>query len=190
MNCDYPLPRFVDVEASSLASTSYPIEIAWSDNRGKIENYLINPHCIPYWTDWDFQAQSLHGISHEQCVLNGSQPEFVCRRLSQSIKPGEIIYADGSNFDQAWVDELFLACTGTMGFSQFKIVHSDTLLLPLIAKLEPDSSKCRELYDKLKIIARNRIGGKRHRAMVDVRYLIELYKICAELMPAKPAKIV
>ena len=40
------MPRFLDIEASSLSNTSYPIEIAWSDGQGNIESYLINPYPI------------------------------------------------------------------------------------------------------------------------------------------------
>jgi len=28
------MPRFLDIEASSLSDASYPIEIAWSDAKG------------------------------------------------------------------------------------------------------------------------------------------------------------
>jgi len=36
------MPRFLDIEASSLSNISYPIEIAWSDEKGNIESHLIN----------------------------------------------------------------------------------------------------------------------------------------------------
>jgi hypothetical protein len=170
------IPRFLDVEASSLSMDSYPIEIAWSDHFGDIESHLINPYGIKDWTDWDYNAQQMHGINREQCREEGLLPDDMCRRMSQSIKPGEIIYADGGGFDENWVDVLYSEGS-VRGFAQFRIVHSDTLLLPLLATIEIDAKKRWQLYEKLKLQARQLVG-RAHRAEPDVRYLIELWKLC------------
>jgi len=62
------MPRFLDIEASSLSNSSYPIEIAWSDENENIESYLINPELIEEWTDWDFYSEhEIHGISRAMC---------------------------------------------------------------------------------------------------------------------------
>jgi len=62
------MPRFLDIEASSLNDASYPIEIAWSDEKGNIESHLINPYAIEEWTDWDFYAEhKIHGLSRFMC---------------------------------------------------------------------------------------------------------------------------
>jgi hypothetical protein len=171
------LPKFLDIEASSLNIESYPIEVAWSDEKGVIVSYLINPYSIDSWCDWDFYAQSIHGISREQCRAQGVHPTFVCEQMNQTIQPGEIIYADGWPFDQYWIDTLFKAGS-EIGFSKFRILHSDRLMLPMLETVGHAGSKL-ELYEQLKLAARKKVGG-RHRAKIDVQYLIELYRLCVK----------
>ena len=172
-------PRFLDVEASSLSMDSYPIEVAWSDNLGSIESHLINPYHVEYWTDWDYNAQQIHGISRKQCREEGISPENLCKRMKNSIARGEVIYADGGPFDKNWIDVLFQEGT-QLGYAKFDIVHSDVVMLPLLKKIESDEKKVWKLYENLKLEAR-RIAGGRHRAKVDVQYLIELYKLCVSM---------
>jgi len=173
------LPIFLDVEASSLNMDSYPIEIAWSDNNGSIESHLINPYSVEYWTDWDYNAQQIHGISRKQLREEGISPQKLCHRMKNSIARGEIIYADGGHFDKNWIDALFQEGT-QLGYAKFDIVHSDAVMLPLLQKIESDNRKCWQLYEQLKLEAR-RIVKDRHRARVDVQYLIELYKLCVSM---------
>jgi len=170
------MPRFLDVEASSLSMDSYPIEVAWSDNQGKIESHLINPYCVDYWDDWDYNAQQIHSISRKQLREEGISPQKLCHRMNSSIAIGEIIYADGGPFDKNWIDVLFQEGT-QLGYAKFDIVHSDAVMLPLLQKIETDEKKCWQLYESLKLEARKMVDG-RHRAKVDVQYLIELYKLC------------
>jgi len=174
------LPRFLDIEASSLNVESYPIEIAWSNEFGDIECHLINPSTIEVWTDWDFYAEhEIHGISRALCQASGLHPQEICTLMNQSIKAGEIIYADGGRYDQNWLDVLYGAGS-ECGFANFKIVHSDVVMLPLLKKIEPDNRKCWYLYDKLKAEARHAVK-EQHRATVDVQYLIELWRLCYSL---------
>ena len=172
-------PRFLDVEASSLNVNSYPIEIAWSDALGNIECHLINPLCIGAWVDWDYNAQNLHGISRETCIEHGVSPKELCELMSRSITPGEQIFADGGGFDEYWVDELFSAGS-ELGYAQFQVIHSDTVTAELLTRFEPDNAKRLNLFESLKLKARKRVDG-RHRAAVDVQYLIELYKLCHDI---------
>lgn len=172
------LQRFIDIEASSLNADGYPIEVAWSDLSGNIESHLINPYSVKEWTDWDYAAQNIHGISRKQCRDEGVHPGWLCERLSQSIKPGDIIYADGLPFDEWWTDALY-AAGSTLGFAQFRILPTDSILLPLLAETEPEIKKRHSLYESLKQEVRQKIG-KRHRAALDVQYLIELYRVCAK----------
>jgi len=173
------LPRFLDIEASSLGMDSYPIEIAWSDHQGNIESYLINPYLVDEWIDWDYNAQQIHGITRKQCREEGISPNWLCNRMSQSIKPGEIIYADGGVFDENWVDVLYGAGS-LLGYAQFRITHSDSVMLPLLMNIEYDEKKRWTLYEHLKLAARKQIGS-RHRAKPDVQYLIELWKLCLNM---------
>ena len=172
-------PRFLDVEASSLNINSYPIEVAWSSTDGTIECYLINPQCVDAWSDWDYNAQQLHGISREACIEQGLSPKYLCELMSKSILPGERIFADGGGIDEYWIDELYWAGSA-LGYAQFQISHSNAVTSDLLTAIESDNAKRLNLFETLKLEARKRVGG-RHRAAVDVQYLIELYKLCHEL---------
>jgi len=174
------MPRFLDIEASSLSNASYPIEIAWSDEKGNIESYLISPNLIEEWTDWDFYAEhKIHGISRAMCSEKGIHPEKMCALMSQSIKAGESIYADGGQFDENWIDVLYGAGS-TLGYAQFIVIHSDTVMLPLLEQVEFDEATRLKLYERLKMKARKIVKAE-HRAKVDVQYLIELWKLCFNL---------
>jgi len=177
------MPRFLDIEASSLSDASYPIEIAWSDDKGNIESHLINPYSIEEWTDWDFYAEhKIHGLSRLLCREIGVHPEKMCDLMSQSIKAREPIYADGGEFDANWIDVLYGAGS-TLGYAQFIVTHSDTVMLPLLEQVETDEDKRLKLYEVLKIKAK-KIVKAQHRAKVDVQYLIELWKLCFHLSRA------
>ena len=173
------MPRFLDVEASSLSNQSYPIEIAWSDCYCNIESYLINPGFVAQWTDWDYRAEHIHGISRKKCTEEGVEPGFICDRMNNSITDGEYVYADGGCFDEHWVNVVFSEGS-THGSPKFKIIHSDVVMLPHLEKIENNGTKRRNLYDSLKTEARKIVGGQ-HRAEIDVRYLIELYKLCSSM---------
>ena len=85
------LPTFIDVEASSLRSASYPIEVAWNMPDGTIEVHLISPAGIPRWTDWSTKAEQLHGISIATLLTSGTQPSLICRRMNRLLA-GATVY--------------------------------------------------------------------------------------------------
>jgi len=170
------LPRFLDVEASSLSANSYPIEVAWSDREGDITSYLINPYLVDGWIDWSLESQKIHGITREQCKDQGVEPRWLCKCMSNSIDLKENIYADGGEFDEFWIDTLYGAGSD-LGFAQFKVMHSDRIMLALLSKSETNVNRRFDLFKELKEEARQVVDG-RHRATVDVQYLIELYKLC------------
>ncbi len=172
----HEFPRFLDVEASSLSSKSYPIEVAWSDSTGDIHSYLINPYAIQEWTDWDYEAQQLHGLSRKECREHGVHPSWLCHKLDQSIAYTETVYADGGPIDQDWIDVLFQAGS-PRGVSAFRVSHSDVIILPLLTSVESNSKRCWQLYDQLKQEARQKVP-RQHRAADDVQYLLELFQLC------------
>jgi len=173
------MPRFLDIEASSLGRRSYPIEVAWSDDDRNIENYLINFHEIDEWTDWNPDSQKIHGITKEQCREDGIHPRWLCNFMSNSIKPNEIIYADGGEFDAFWIDILF-GVGSDLGYATFRVMHSDPIMMALLRNTEKSAERRFDLFKELKQEARRIVIG-RHRATVDVQYLIELYKLCYTL---------
>ena len=77
------LPIFFDIEASSLGSRSYPIEIAWSYPDGSLEKHLILPSGIERWTDWSADAEKIHDISRAELRQYGKSPSWVGGRMNQ-----------------------------------------------------------------------------------------------------------
>jgi hypothetical protein len=163
-------PVFLDFEASSLASASYPIEVAWSLPDGSIESHLISPAGIERWNDWSAQAERLHGISRAQLVAEGQSPAWVCRRLNERLA-GRVVYTDAPEYDRTWLDELFAACWG--GAPSFVLASADELLLEMLAPRFPKRADAVRELVAIKDEVRRRLP-QRHRARWDVEYLVEL----------------
>lgn len=105
----------LDLEASSLGDTSFPIEIAWIDHEGRGEQHLIRP--APAWLgadgkplDWDPEAEKLHGIHFVMLIEQGIPLEDVACRAAEVLgEPGAEIYSDAPGPDGYWVGRLLLA---------------------------------------------------------------------------------
>lgn len=164
-------PVFLDFEASSLASASYPIEVAWSLPDGTIESHLISPAGIERWTDWSAQAERLHGISRTQLLAEGQSPAWICRRLNEQLA-GQIVYTDAPEYDQTWLDELFSACWG--GAPSFVLASADELLLGMLGPRFPKRADAVRELAAIKDEVRQRLP-QRHRARWDVGLLVQLW---------------
>ncbi|MBJ3764375.1 hypothetical protein ILP92_16665 [Maribius pontilimi] len=99
---------FMDFEASSLASDSWPIEIglSWIDPDGTVHSVgkLIRPD--PAWqeTAWSEQSADVHRIPRSD--LDDADPaEEVARWAIDTIGDARLI-ADAPEFDQRWLDRL------------------------------------------------------------------------------------
>lgn len=171
------LPIFLDIEASSLDSGSYPIEIAWSDADGDIESHLINPYHIMRWVDWDLHAQALHGLSRDYLMQHGEAPWAVAMRVKEALRYREI-YSTAPEFDQYWLNELF----------QVSGVRSDAVKLLDFRELwrgRQPAAIVYKLLDDLSDAAWARVPaecGQQHRAGADVRQMIELYQLANEIL--------
>ncbi len=97
---------FIDFEASSLSSSSYPIEVGWVFEDGTGESHLIRPEAT--WTDWDLVAEEVHGISRATLAADGIPAADVARRLLAAIGSCEI-YSDADKADQYWLNVLLAA---------------------------------------------------------------------------------
>ena len=171
-------PAFLDFEASSLASASYPIEVAWSlpDPDGSIESHLISPASISRWTDWSPKAERIHGISQALLRAEGKAPLWICERLNTQLA-GQIVYTDDPDYDQVWLMELFSASWGLK--PSFTLASVDDLLL---SQLDPEGfnrSAALKTLALIKTQVRQRLP-QRHRAQWDVAYLIELWQRVTE----------
>ncbi|BCO32055.1 hypothetical protein TspCOW1_21580 [Thiohalobacter sp. COW1] len=172
------LPRFLDIEASSLGRDSYPIEIAWSTPDGEIESYLINPYQIPDWTDWDPAAEAIHGLSRRYLRDHGEDPKLVAGRI-QAALAGQPVYSDAPEYDQGWLETLFRDALGVacpvrlyhimeLWFPEYHPVPEDEPVPPLT----PREARLNELYSA----AWDDIEGQPHRAGTDVQHRLAWYR--------------
>lgn len=172
------LPTLIDFEASSLASASYPIEVAW--NLGEtIEQHLIAP--IGRWNDWSAKSQALHGISRAELIARGQSPVWVCERLNRQLA-GRVVYSDNPDYDAHWLEELFAVCRGRT--PAFRIGDFYGRIDALFATLEAHARDCAALDFELRIEALNEGWSGRHRAGRDVAYLLRVYLVAVEVVEA------
>jgi hypothetical protein len=167
------LPSFLDFEASSLTSDSYPIEVAWSLADGSVESHLISPAGIDTWEDWSLISQQVHGITREELLGHGKTPAWVCARMNEQLA-GQAVYTDNPAYDRMWLGKLFSVVKGSS--LRFRLGFVDELLFGLTypnpARRAAAMIEIREMKEE----ARRRVGGQ-HRAHLDVQYLIELWRI-------------
>ena len=160
------LPRFIDFEATSLDLESRPVEVAWSYPDGSVESHLISPAGVQIWTSVTMdKAVHIHGITQAMLLRDGRTPRWVIERMLAGLLPGPL-HSDAAPFDSEWLKQLFDAAG--VECTQFEVVTISKL--PELAKLDVAT------MGKLSRKARRRAGG-RHRAGVDVRFLVELYRM-------------
>jgi hypothetical protein len=168
-------PTFLDFEASSLSPDSYPIEVAWSNEDSSIESHLISPASVESWTDWDFVAESIHGIRRQQLLADGKHPLLICNRMNEQLA-GKTVYTDAPQFDGMWLSRLFSAGDGIR--PDFRLKHIDELLVSLIC---PGIAGRTLGLIKIEVLKREARKQKltRHRASWDVDYLIHLWRLAS-----------
>ena len=103
---DLPNIAFLDFEASSLGKQGYPIEVAWVLIGGEEESHLIRPD--PSWTDWDDEAERIHGISRNRLVVEGRTVDDVAQRMMDALS-GHTLYATAPSWDGKWLSKLLRA---------------------------------------------------------------------------------
>lgn len=97
---------FLDFEASSLARTSYPIEVAWVFPDGASESFLIRP--APGWTDWAPEAEAVHGLARARLVREGAAHDWVALHMLTALRD-VALYASAPSWDGQWLSRLLRA---------------------------------------------------------------------------------
>lgn len=97
---------FLDFEASSLARTSYPIEVAWVFADGPSESYLIRP--APGWTDWSPEAERVHGLERARLIREGVAHDWVALHMLTTLRD-VALYASAPSWDGQWLSRLLRA---------------------------------------------------------------------------------
>ena len=99
---------FLDFEASSLGSGSFPIEVGWAVDGGEAETHLIQP--APGWTGWSAAAERLHGIPQARLLAEGEPHGDVARRVAEALGGTDMVVAsDNPAFEQFWLERLMAA---------------------------------------------------------------------------------
>jgi hypothetical protein len=97
---------FLDFEASSLGKRSYPIEVGWVFEDGRSEAHLIHP--APDWTDWDAEAEAIHGISRGELLHAGTPHDAVAWHMVEALR-GHDLLASAPSWDGKWMSALLRA---------------------------------------------------------------------------------
>lgn len=106
---------FLDFEASSLMKGSFPIEIAWVDQTGQAESYLVRP--APEWLtldagrpEWSLESERLHGIPFATILSDGVDHGRVARRTEEVLgRLQAMAFSDNPQSDGHWLDMLLRA---------------------------------------------------------------------------------
>ena len=183
---------FVDIEASSLSSGSFPIEIAWVAASGLGESHLIRPH--DEWLadgcpGWSRESEGVHGISLDTLVRDGAPIEQVAARAAIVLAPRRnIVCSDAPGFDGQWLETLFAFGGQHVTFDLIDVrqVYGCACrpLLDLIAGLE---GRERDLAtERIRRIANELVGRaeeeesrltrNRHRALADAEALWRIWR--------------
>ena len=98
--------QFIDLEASSLLPGGFPIEVAWVDQNGQGESYLVRPP--PAWLQaeaaWSTDSERVHGISLATLMAEGLPVEQVAKRVAEALAPAHVMAcSDAPGFDGGWI---------------------------------------------------------------------------------------
>jgi hypothetical protein len=179
------IPCFIDFEASSLGPDSYPVEVAFSLEDGKVESYLIDPSSISYWSDWDSFAESVHKITQEQLRRKGLQPSVVAEIMNQRLR-GRVLYSDVHEYDWVWCKKLFEAAGATPMFKvsdasilfchKLNDIHEPSLT-QVMTGIPLSDGQLSSILNRYSSQAWEILDCAPHRAACDVQHLIEVWKL-------------
>jgi hypothetical protein len=178
--------HFVDFEASSLDSGSFPIEVAWVNENGQGESHLIRPERA--WTSWSPQSEKIHGISRPILFREGKPADWVARRALTALT-GAILVSDNPAFDGHWLSMLFQVIgdeTEIQMVDLLSVVGQD--IQRLLVLIEPEAHspewrrQARQLLDEGRALAANIVEVEtqrqrtKHRALADAEHLWRCWK--------------
>lgn len=162
------IAAYLDVEASSLADASYPIEVGWAalHTSGYIDSggWLISPE--PDWADWSADAEAIHQIPRVMVETLGTPAAEVVARLDQLLGDG-VVYSDAPEREAQWVGRLYAAVGAKR---RWRIGEAHAVLQSLVATDE-----------EREVLARWRTGPRCHRAEADAYLLAVTHRGLREL---------
>jgi hypothetical protein len=171
---------FVDFEASSLESGSYPIEIGWVNTKGHGESYLIRPQ--PNWQGWSAKAEAIHKISYATLLRDGKPAEFVARRALAVLSDAHYLISDNPEFEDYWMTVLLTVIGAKpLKFDQFSSMIGYEISRMLTLDQTPPNTADALWKEGEKIATAASQGAQmalqtRHRALADAERLWRIWK--------------
>ncbi len=157
---------FIDLEASGLNISSWPVEVGWARGRSEPFSMLVRPDAG--WSDegWDPTAEALHGLSRDRLEAEGLPAAAVAAAVNAALR-GCDVYSDAPDWDAFWLYRLFAAARMRPAFS---IRSFYELMAPIdVARAEALAARAAEL------------APRTHRAAADAHHLRTLYRLtCGE----------
>lgn len=183
------VPRFLDIEASSLEPGGVPIEVAWSDVAGAVHSLCLDPSAFGTSFHWSGDAENLHGMSEDFLRKTGVSPAEVAKALNASLW-GAVVYSDGIQFDQEWLAHLYKAARAA---PTFKLVDAWSLFAArVLAAYEEAGLTIGPRRDTLAYDIETYVEDLRstmldvHRAGPDVAFLLRVYAEIGEALLPGP----
>lgn len=153
---------FLDMEASGLGASSWPIEAGWVFPGWPVRSVLIKPS--PRWPleAWQKQAERLHGITLQQLLGEGLPVLEIALMLNAALGSAQV-YSDAPDYDGYWLYRLFEAAGVKANFQLLDFAD----LIAGITDLKPS-----------RLIAEaDRTFPHIHRAAADVLHMAEIYRL-------------
>lgn len=97
---------FLDIEASSLAPHSWPVEVGWAwIEGGLVESRSVVVAPRPSWCDsaWSEEAEAIHGLSRAR--LESGRAADAVAALTDAFADRHVV-SDNPSWDQLWLDRL------------------------------------------------------------------------------------
>lgn len=151
---------FIDLEASGLGATSWPVEVGWAFEKGEAHAMLVRPDAAWLASAWEASAEKLHRLSRADLERDGSQVREVCAAMNAALADCDV-YSDSPDWDGFWLFRLF----GAAGMKQAFAIHDYGRLVRPLAGVREEALLARAA----------RIAPRRHRAAADAMHLRTLY---------------
>lgn len=172
---------FLDFEASSLGSRSWPIEVAWVFEDGRSESHLIAP--LPEWTDWDPRAEAVHGIPHALLLSDGEDALAVAQRMMTELA-GHRLFVSAPSWDGQWLSRLLRAAgleRHALRLEDSELARREAATAVLGDRLPAEGLAAAAAAVSAAAETRVRAEGVRHRAQPDAEGEWQSWRLAAEL---------
>jgi len=171
----------LDVEASGLHPSAYPVEIAWCRHDLTAGwSTLVRP--APSWgeDDWSPESERIHGIGRLQAQLAGLPVTEIAARLNADLR-GLVVMTDHPEADSTWLWRAFGEAQASPEFelarplmhsqgrrSDAELARIDTMDVDaLLTKLAADAGIAADHLEAVAGQLRADAGIKPHRALDD-----------------------